>query len=106
MKDVQSRFMMVLNMKTADGFVPFGQFELGTDREAVRALYQTLEGREPHGEEGFLHIDLVEMRRGLPMSLRVLECSAPELARNVLLITKQVFRWKNLDEAMPGEAGT
>ncbi|HVW60964.1 MAG TPA: hypothetical protein VHC48_13035 [Puia sp.] len=93
--------MIVLNMRTAEGFVRFGQFELGMDRASVEALYETLEGQEPEGEEGFLHIDLVEMRQGLPVSLRVLSCSAAELARNVCAITRQVFRWKNLDESMP-----
>jgi hypothetical protein len=84
-------------MRTVEGFVRFGQFELGSDRESVESLYQMLEGREPEGDEGILHIDLVEMREGLPVSLRVLTCSAAELGRNVCTITREIFRWKNLE---------
>ncbi|HWB91288.1 MAG TPA: hypothetical protein VG605_05530 [Puia sp.] len=100
---MESRFVIVLNMRTAEGYVRFGQIELGMDRASVEALYETLEGREAEGEEGFLHMDLVEIRRGLPVSMRVLNCSAVELGRNVSAISRQVFRWKNLDEGMPEE---
>lgn len=100
---MKSKFLIVFNVRTAEGFVRFGAFELGVDRASMEELYKTLEGREPEGEEGFLHLDLVEMRQGLPVSLHVLSCSAAELGRNVSAISRQVFRWKNLDEAMPGE---
>ena len=100
---MKTEFLIVLNVRTADGFVRFGQFDLGTDREAVGALYETLAGVEPEWGEGFLHMDLVEMRNGLPVSLRVLSCTAEELKGNVGVLVRQVFRWKNLDEAMPGD---
>lgn len=80
----------------------FGQFELGKDRSAVNALYASLEGREPEGEEGVLHLDLVEIDDGLPVNLRVLSCSGEELARNVLVITREIFRWRNLNGGMGG----
>lgn len=97
---MKSVFKIVLNMRTVEGFVRFGQFELGMDGALAEALYESLEGKDPAGEEGFLHIDLVEMRQGLPVSLRVLSCSATELGRNVCTITRHIFRWKNLDESM------
>ncbi len=98
---MESTFLIVLNMRTADGYVRFGEFDLGMNREVVEALYASLEGLEPEGEEGVLHLDLVEIRLGLPVSLRVLNCSLAELGRNVCAITREIFRCKNLDEAMP-----
>jgi hypothetical protein len=100
---MRSIFSIVLNVRTEEGFVRFGEFELGSDRTLVEDLYKALEGREPQYGEGFLHIDLIEMRQGLPVSLHVLSCTAEELGRNVSLISRQVFRWKNLDVGMPGE---
>ena len=102
-RKMESTFSIVLNLRTAKGFARFGQIELGTDKASVEAVYKTLEGREPEGDEGFLHIDLVETRNGLPVSLRVLVCTADELGRNVTLISRQVFRWKNLDLAIPDD---
>jgi hypothetical protein len=97
---VKSKFFIVLNVRTAGGFVRFGEFDLGDDQEAVEALYSSLEGREAEDESAFLHLDLVEMRRGLPLSLRVLSCSAAELGRNVCAITRQVFQSKNLKDTI------
>ena len=98
---MEKTFLIVLNMRTADGFSKFGQFDVGMDRKAVEELYGSLEGKEPEGDEGFLHLDLMEIRKGLPVNLRVLSCSAAELSRNVYMITKEIFRWKNLNEVMP-----
>ena len=97
---MESTFSIVLNLRTAKGFARFGQIELGTDRASVEMVYKTLEGKEPEGDEGFLHVDLVETRNGLPVSLRVLVCTAEELGRNVGAISRLVFRWKNLDVSM------
>jgi hypothetical protein len=78
-----------MNMRTAGGYMRFAEFDLGMNREAVEALYASLEGCEPKGEEGILHLDLVEMRQGLPVSLRVLSCSLAEFGRNVCTITNR-----------------
>ena len=94
-------FVIVLNVRTPEGFSRFWEFDVGADHEAVEALYASLEGREPEGDEGFLHLDMVEMRHGLPFNVHVLNCSAAELARNVYKVTMQFFRWKNLDQHMP-----
>jgi hypothetical protein len=98
---MNTEYHIVLNVRTADGFERFGQFELGTDQRVAYALFETLEGREAEDDSGVLHLDLMETRNSLPMSMRVLNCTLEELARNVKCIARNVFKGRNLSEGLP-----
>jgi hypothetical protein len=93
---METTFFIELNMKTADGFERFGCFEIGCDRKFALSLFSMLESRPAEGEEGVLQLDLVESYRGLPISIRVIDCSISELCRNVKIITRELFKRINL----------
>jgi hypothetical protein len=91
-------FYIELNMKTIGGFERFGRLELGNNRDFAVNLFSGLEGQPPKGDEGVLHMDLVEKYRGLPVNMQVISCTIEELCRNVRTITRELFRRINLDE--------
>jgi len=91
-------FYIELNMKTTAGFERFGCLELGNNRDFALTLFSGLEGRPAEGDEGVLHMDLVEKYRGLPVNMQVISCTMEELCRNVRNITRELFKRINLDE--------
>jgi hypothetical protein len=91
-------FLIEFNMKTAAGFERFARFDLGCDREFALRLFSTLDGHIPMGDDGVLHIDLVEKRQGLPVNMHVLSCSIAELSNNVKIITRELFKRINLED--------
>jgi hypothetical protein len=49
-------------------------------------------------DKSILHFDLVESINGLPASLEMISCSLEELAENCKIITKETFRFINMEE--------
>jgi hypothetical protein len=84
-------------MRTLAGFQPYGRFELGDDRTFAYDLFSMLRGRTSVRQEDILHIDLMELKDGLPVNIRVISCTADEMAANCKIITKELFRRINLD---------
>jgi hypothetical protein len=97
-QDMTTTFYIELNMKTTAGFERFGCVDLGDNRNFAIRLFSGLEGRPAEGEEGILHMDLVEKYRGLPVNMQVISCTIEELSRNVRAITRELFKRINLDE--------
>ncbi|WP_345212317.1 hypothetical protein [Mucilaginibacter gynuensis] len=93
---MEDRFSLLLSLKTVTGFDVFGEFGIGDDRLAAKALFDSLAGKEPLNELGLLHIDLMEKDGALPAKVMTKRCSLQELAANCSLITREVFRQKNL----------
>jgi len=91
-------FSIVLNIKTTTGFEPFGRFMLGNDRDFAYRLFGQLQGSEILSEKDILHIDLMETTDGLPLNIRVLNCTLHELTSNCRTITKEVFKHINLED--------
>lgn len=91
-------FYIELNMKTTTGFERFGCVDLGDNRDFAESLFSGLEGKPANGDEGVLHMDLVEKYRGLPVNMLVISCTMEELCRNVKTLTRELFKRINLHE--------
>lgn len=95
---MKTTFYIELNMKTTAGFERYGCLDLGDNRDFAVRLFSGLEGRTARGDEGVIHMDLVEKYRGLPVNMQVISCTMEELCRNVRAITREIFKRINLDE--------
>lgn len=93
---MEDRFSLLLSLKTQAGFEVFGEFGIGDDRLAANTLFDSLQGKEPLNDLGLLHIDLMETDGALPAKVRTKCCRLEELAANCKLVTREVFRQKNL----------
>jgi hypothetical protein len=94
----QTTFNIRLNIKTSNGFECFGKFFLGNKREFATAIFDQLRGEKNLEEKSILQFDLVESINGLPASIQVISCSLDELAENCKLITKETFKFINMEE--------
>jgi hypothetical protein len=59
-------------------------------------LFSQLNGSPDFPKQNKLHIDLMETVNELPVKISTISCSLEELAANVKLITREIFRLKNL----------
>ena len=96
---MKTTFYIVINIKTIDGFQSFGRFFIGNNREAAYALFSQLKGNAEFSEQDILHLDLMETRDNLPISINVMSCTLDQLSANCKIITKEVFKLLNLEEA-------
>jgi len=84
-------------MKTLRGVETYGCFSLGTDEKFAAALYNSLEGDEAVLPDSVITIDLVKRENGLLFPLGLRHCSYDQLAENVKMITKELFKRLNLE---------
>lgn len=93
-----TRFYLLLNLRTEQGFSNFGRFELGGDRDFAYALFARLEGTTHTRETDSLIMELIESKEGLPLNLKIISCTLDQLAANCRLIAKEIFKRMNLKQ--------
>ena len=94
---METKYLILLSMKTIIGPESFGQFFIGNDRAAANALFRKLKGTPDADERNVLYLDFMETRDGLPLNLKLITCTLEQLAENCKLITKEIFKMKNLE---------
>ncbi|AYL97360.1 hypothetical protein [Mucilaginibacter celer] len=95
---METPFYLLMSVKTPDKYEPFGEFDLGRDREAAYTLFESLDGKPDIDDHCHLHIDLVETVDSLPEKIRSKCCKLDQLGNNMKLIALEIFRQKNLKE--------
>jgi hypothetical protein len=95
---METQFYILLSLKTPKGFVDYGQYFFGDDREAADELFRRLKGEEKINDSCPLHIDLMETVDELPVKIKTICCTLEELGVNCKLIAREIFRLKNLGE--------
>lgn len=95
---MKTQFYILLSLKTPHGFVDYGQYFFGNDREAAYSLFHQLKGNENIKDTCRLHIDLMETIEDLPVRIKTICCTLEELGANCKLIAREIFRLKNLEE--------
>jgi hypothetical protein len=95
---METQFYILLSLKTPKGFVDYGQYFFGDDREAADELFRRLKGDEKVNDSCPLHIDMMETVDELPVKIKTICCTLEELGVNCKLIAREIFRLKNLEE--------
>ena len=62
---METQFYMLLSLKTAKGFVDYGQYFFGNDRQAAEDLFAQLQGGADVKDNCLLHIDLMHFAADL-----------------------------------------
>jgi len=94
---METKYYILLSMKTHSGPESFAQFFIGNNQAAAYALFRKLKGIQDTDERNVLYIDFMETKDGLPLNLKLITCSLEQLAENCKLITKEIFKLKNLE---------
>ena len=92
-------FFISFTFKTCNGTETFARFEIGNDRDEAYGIFKRLKGSHTIDEKNVLSLDFFEIEKGLPKNLKVLSCTLPQLQENCGIITKELFRYHNFDDA-------
>ena len=95
---MDSRYYILLSIKTLTGFDTYGEYYLGNDHHIADDLFSQLKGNRTITTNALLHLDLMETTNGLPLKIKTISCTLDELAYNTKLIAREVFKLKNLEE--------
>jgi hypothetical protein len=94
---MEATYEISLNMKTLKGIETYGCFHLGHDEAFARRLYASLFADEEVSVDSVITIDLVKRDGGVPFPQGLRHCSYEQLSSNIRLITKEVFKYLNLE---------
>lgn len=94
---METRYEISLNMKTLKGMETYGCFSLGTDEGFARSVFGLLEGEDLVFPTSVITIDLIKREAGVPFPLGLRHCNYDQLAHNVKVITKELFKQLNLE---------
>lgn len=97
---MDTQFYILLNVKTVTGLESYGKFFIGGNRQVAYSLFERLRGDRKVNERNILYVELMETQEGLPVNLKLLSCTLDELMFNCRLITKEVFKFYNLNESL------
>ncbi len=95
---MKTQFYILLSLKTTGGFLDYGQYFFGDNREAAYGLFRQLKGSGDIKDNCLLHIDLMETVNELPVKIKTICCTLEELGYNCKLIAREIFRLNNLEE--------
>ncbi|HET9824244.1 MAG TPA: hypothetical protein VFP87_02855 [Chitinophagaceae bacterium] len=93
----ETKFHIHLNIKTSDDFQCYGKFILGGSRKFANSLFEKMKGNKKVDRQTILQLELVETRNELPVNIQVISCSLEQLAENCKTITKEIFKFSNLE---------
>ncbi len=93
-----SKYYIVLNIKTGKDFYCFGKFFLGSDMNFADNIFRKLKGNKKVDKNTLLYFELTETKHELPQNIQMIGCTLDELAENCKIITKETFRFFNMEE--------
>lgn len=93
---MDTHFYIQLTLQTDQGPEPYGRLDLGSDRNFALSIWNRMQGDADLTNKPLLQIEWIEADMTLPLEIKVKGCTLPQLASNCTLITKEVFRVRNL----------
>jgi hypothetical protein len=93
-----SKYYIVLNIKTGSDYYCFGKFFLGSDVNLADNIFRKLKGNKKVDKNTLLYLELIETKNELPQNIQMISCTLDELAENCKIITKETFKFRNIQE--------
>ena len=98
---MDTQFYITFSFKTCEGYKTFAKFFIGNNREIAYAIFKKLKGSDEVNEMSVLFMDFIETWEGLPKNLKVKSCTLQELSENCGIITRELFKFANLEGHKP-----
>jgi hypothetical protein len=94
----ETKFHIELNVKTTDDFKCYGKFMIGSNRKFANSLFEKMKGNKKVDDQTILQLEFVETRNDLPVNIQVISCSLEQVAENCKTVTKEIFKFSNLEK--------
>ena len=85
-------------MKPLEGRLEIGRFLVSRDREFSFKTFNSLKGKTNVLQSQILLLNLLEIHRGSELIIESISCNLEELAENCKIITKDAFKFFNLEK--------
>jgi hypothetical protein len=90
--DMDTVFYIDLNIKKGTDFVSYGRFYIGNSSRVAKRVFDSMQGTTDAPEESVIRLDLVEVVKGVPQTIRMMSCTLEQVAENCKAITKETFK--------------
>lgn len=90
-------FLISFNIKTTSGFESYVTFNLGENKDKAKAIFDMLNGSLELSDKTILTMDFTEMEDGIPLSIKMLDCTLDQVIDNTKIITREIFKNLYLD---------
>ena len=94
---MDTQFYITFSFKTSDDYKPYAKFFIGDVHDIAYDIFKKLKGSDEVNESNVLYLDFLETTEGLPKNLKVKSCTLHELSQNCSIITKELFRFINIE---------
>ena len=91
-ENMETKFQISLHIKTPAGIETYGNFDIGSDREQAMAIVEQFKGTDELSEHSILYMDFSEVKNGIPLPVRIMHCTLDDIAYNVRIITRDLFK--------------
>ena len=95
---METQYYTVVKMKVLDAVIESGRFLMGDDLEFATDLYGRLSGDLIPGSQFMLRMELTAASENMQETLESKGCSLEELTENCRLITREMFKFLNLEK--------
>ncbi|WP_159466750.1 hypothetical protein [Dyadobacter sp. 3J3] len=95
---METFYQIVVEMKALHGRREIGRFLISTDREFAFKTFNNLKGKTNVLQSQILLLNLLEIHRGSELIIESVACNLEELAENCKIITKDAFKFFNLEK--------
>jgi hypothetical protein len=94
---MENAYRISFNLKTLNSFETYGCFFLGEDQKFAENTFNLLLGEDNVSEQSVISLDLTKQEEGIALPVKIKHCTLEQLAVNVKVITKEVFKELNLE---------
>ncbi|QEC42313.1 hypothetical protein [Pseudobacter ginsenosidimutans] len=94
---MEQNFYIMIHLKVKGELQTIGKFYIGNKQPKAYALFKKLKGNSAADGTEVLFMELTETRSELPVNIKMISCTLDELSGNCRTITKEIFKWNNMD---------
>ena len=95
---METPYYIIIRMKVLDGSIHYGKLFIGEDTEFARQLYDSLQGHLNPKSQLMLYMDLVKGAGNTNLPIQSKACTLEELTENCRIITRETFKFLNLEK--------
>ncbi|MCZ4224816.1 hypothetical protein [Pedobacter rhodius] len=94
---MEKEFTIDIALKLKNSKLSYGRFILGSDKDVALEIFRSLKGNRDTVNTCTLELELIENVTGFPIPIDILNCTLQELAENITLLSKEIFRIAQLE---------
>jgi len=96
---MENLFYITFSIKTITGIDSYATYNLGDNEEKAMAVFKLLKGSPELSSQSVLTMDFTVMNDGIPLPIKMLECTFDDIMYNTRIITREIFKNLNLEES-------